>query len=90
VYELLILILVVFAVGALRPRWSSLAVAVGVGAAAGAWVYMLEEVPGDPKGLDDVAWSAAFGAVVAVGFAFVCCLGVLVGRRLRARRSLLH
>jgi hypothetical protein len=89
-YELLILILVVFAVGALRPRWSSLAVAVVVGAAAAAWSYMLEEVPGYPKDLGDVAWSAAFGAVVAVAFAFVCCLGVLAGRRLRSRRSLLH
>jgi drug/metabolite transporter (DMT)-like permease len=90
VYELLILILMALAFGTLRPRWSSLAVAVGVGAAVAAWSYTLEEIPGEPKGIDDVAWSVGFGAGAAVAVAFVCGVGVLLGRKLRSRRSLLR
>jgi peptidoglycan/LPS O-acetylase OafA/YrhL len=90
VYELLSLILMALAFGALRPRWSSLAVGVIVGAAVAAWTLTLDEIPADPKGVDDVAWSVGFGAVVAVAVAFVCGIGVLLGRKLRSRRSLLH
>jgi peptidoglycan/LPS O-acetylase OafA/YrhL len=90
VYELLILSLVVFTFGALRPRWSSLAVAVVVGALVAAWSLTLEQTPGDPKGLDDVAWSVIFGVIAAVAVALVCGIGVLLGRKLRSPRSLLR
>jgi hypothetical protein len=88
-YEFLILVLLALALGVLRPRWSSLVAAVVVGAVVAAWSFMLEDIPGEPKGMDDVAWSAAFGGLAAIATALVRALGVLIGRKLRARRSLL-
>jgi hypothetical protein len=44
VYELLILILTPLAFGALRPRWSSLTVAVAVRAAVAAWSFTLDDI----------------------------------------------
>ena len=89
-YELLIILLGAFAFGALRPRRSSLAVAVVVGALVAAWSFTLEVIPGDPKGPDDVAWSVMFGVVAAAAVSLVCAIGVLAGRRLRAPWSLLR
>jgi hypothetical protein len=57
-----------------------------VGATVAVWSFTLEEIPGDPKGVDDVAWSVGFGALATVVLAFVCGVGVLLGRRLRSRR----
>jgi hypothetical protein len=74
----------------LRSRWSSLAVAVVAGALVAAWSFMLEDIPGDPKGIDDVAWSVAFGGLAGVAIAIVIAVGLLIGRKLRGRQSLLR
>jgi len=48
---------------------------------------MLEDIPGEPKGIEDVVWCAAMGSAVGLIGAGICALGVLTGRALRARRS---
>jgi hypothetical protein len=84
VFELVFLCVLALAFGVLRPRWSSLVVAVVVGAAAAVWSFLLEDIPGDPKGVDDVAWSIVFGGAAAAAVALVCAIGVLLGAKLRS------
>ncbi len=87
-YELLFLLLLALAVGVARPQWSSLGVALVAGAAVAMWAYNLEAIPGEAKGVADVAWAAVVGVMAAVPVAVAGALGVLIGRRLR--RSLVH
>ena len=87
-YELLFLLLLALAVGVARPQWSSLGVALVAGAAVAMWAYNLEAIPGEAKGVADVAWAAVVGVMAAVPVAVAGALGVLIGRRLR--RSLAH
>lgn len=69
-------------VGWIRPRWSSLAVAVVPGGLAFAWLLMHEQIPGDETTMADIAWYLGMSLVVAAVIALACACGVLVRRAL--------
>jgi hypothetical protein len=85
--ELVAFALVAFGVGAVRPRWSALLVALVPAALAFVWLLMHEDNPYDPIGAGDLAWFAAMSSVVGAAFALVCALGVVVRRALLYGRA---
>ena len=89
VLEVFLTLVVVAAVGWLRPRWSSLWVAVIPGGVVFAWLLLHEDVPFDPVGLVDIAWYVAMSLVVGALFAVTCGLGIIARQALmrRTRRS---
>ena len=72
------------ALGVVRPRWSTLLVAVVPVVLAFAWLVMHEDIPGDPLGLVDLAWYAGMSLAVGAAFALALACGVVLGRVLRA------
>jgi hypothetical protein len=89
--ELAVLVIAVAGVGLVRPRWSSLLVAVVPAGLAFLWLLLHEDVPEGLPGADvsasDIAWYVVMSALVGVAFALPCALGVIAGSALRKRRA---
>ena len=81
--ELVALAVASVALGAVRPRWSTLWAAVLPTLLAFAWLVMHEDIPGDPLGAADLAWYAGMSLVVGAAFALAIAVGVVAGRRAR-------
>ena len=75
------------ALGALRPRWTSLLAAVVPASLACVWLFTHEDIPGDETGFGDIAWYVGLGLAVGAVFALACAGGVVLGRVLRVRRT---
>lgn len=69
--------------GAFRPRWTTLLVALIPALLSFVWLLLHEDIPGDPVGVVDVAWYAGMSLVVGAVYALACACGVVVGRALR-------
>ena len=91
VIQLALLVALVAGVGVIRPRWSSLLVAVVPGGLAFAWFLLHEDVPAGVPGAgvsaSDIVWYVGMSAVVSAAFALPCALGVIAGRALLRRRA---
>jgi hypothetical protein len=78
--ELAALIGVYVALGAVRPRWTTLLAALLPTVLAFAWLVMHEDIPGAPLGLADLAWYAAMSLLVGAVFALAAAAGLALGR----------
>jgi hypothetical protein len=83
VLEVAVLLAAVAAVGAIRPRWSTLLVALVPAGLAFLWLLGQEDVPGDELTAGDLGWFGGMSAVAGAAFAAACALGVITGRALR-------
>jgi hypothetical protein len=86
VIELAAALAVAAVAGWLRPRRSTLAVALVPTAMAFAWLYAHEDIPGDPITLIDVAWYAGMSLVVGASFMLATALGI-AARKAAHRRD---
>jgi hypothetical protein len=80
VIELGVALAVTAAIGWVRPRWSSLAVAAIPTGLAFAWLFLHEDIPGYRITPSDVAWYLGMSFVVGAAFALACSLGILAGK----------
>jgi hypothetical protein len=64
------------ALGAVRPRRTTLLVAGLPTLLAFAWLVMHEEIPGDRIGLADLLWYAGMSVLVGAGVAFAIAVGI--------------
>jgi hypothetical protein len=91
VMELPVLVAAAAGVGLIRPRWSSLLVAVVPAGLAVLWLLLHEDVPADVPGADmsasDIGWYLVMGGLVGAAFALPCAVGVIAGRAVRQRRA---
>jgi hypothetical protein len=88
VIELVVLAAVYVALGALRPRWSTLLAALIPAALAFAWLLLHEDVPGDELGLVDVAWYSGMSLMVGGVYGVASAGGIALGRfRSRGREA---
>jgi hypothetical protein len=85
--ELAVMFAACAALGALRPRWTSLLVAVVPASLACLGLFLHEDIPGYRTDLGDVAWYVGMSLGVGTVFALVCAGGVVSGRALRDRRT---
>lgn len=83
--ELAVLAVVYLALGALRPRWTTLLAALIPTVLSFVWLVLHEDIPGDPLGFVDLAWFAGMSLVVGAVYVLASAGGVVVGRALRCR-----
>jgi hypothetical protein len=83
VIELAVLAVAYVALGALRPRWTTLLAALIPAVLSFVWLLLHEDIPGDPLGFVDLAWYAGMSLVVGAVNALAVSGGVVVGRALR-------
>ena len=81
--ELTVLAVVYVALGALRPRWTTLLAALIPALLSFLWLLLHEDIPGDPLGFVDVAWYAGMSLAVGAVYALASAGGVVAGRALR-------
>jgi hypothetical protein len=87
VVEPAVLVVAVAGVGVIRPRWSSLVVALVPAGLTCLWLILQEDVPGEDVGSSDMVWYVAVSGLVGAAFLPVCAVGVIAGRALRGRRA---
>jgi hypothetical protein len=71
------------ALGALRPRWTTLSAAFLPAAVAFVWLLLHEDIPGERLGFVDYAWYAGMSLLVGGVYAVAAAVGVVSGRALR-------
>jgi hypothetical protein len=86
VLEIAVALALAAALGWLRPRWSTLGVALVPTGLAFAWLLMHEDVPGERTTAIDLAWFAGMSLLAGLGFVAACAAGVLARRLGRGRR----
>jgi hypothetical protein len=78
-----VLVVAYVALGALRPRWTTLLAAVIPAVLAFVWLLLREDVPGYTPGVVDFAWYAGMSLAVGAVYALAAAGGVALGRALR-------
>jgi hypothetical protein len=73
------------ALGALRPRWTTLLVALIPAVLAFAWLLLHEDIPGDKLGFIDLVWYVGMSLAVGGVYALASAGGVVLGGALRRR-----
>lgn len=73
------------ALGALRPRWTTLLVALIPAVLAFVWLLLHEDIPGDKLGVVDMVWYVGMALAVGGVYALASASGVVLGRALRRR-----
>jgi hypothetical protein len=81
--ELSVLAVAYVALGALRPRWTTLLTALVPAALSFVWLLLHEDIPGETLGFVDLAWYAGMSLAVGAVYALASAGGVAVGRALR-------
>jgi hypothetical protein len=81
--ELAVLAVAYVALGALRPRWTTLLAALIPAALAFVWLLLQEDIPGETLGFVDVAWFVAMSLAVGAVYGLASAGGVVVGRAWR-------
>jgi hypothetical protein len=71
------------ALGALRPRWTTLLAAAIPALLAFVWLLLHEDVPGDTPGFADLAWYVGMSLAVGAVYALASAGGVMAGRAFR-------
>jgi hypothetical protein len=87
VIELAVALAAAVVIGLVRPRWSTLSVALVPTALAFAWLLLHEDIPGEATALGDVVWYVAMSLMVGAAFALACLLGIVVRRTGGRRRT---
>ncbi len=77
------LVVAYVALGALRPRWTTLLAALIPAALAFVWLLLHEDVPGDKLDVVDFAWYVGMSLAVGGVYALASAGGVVLGRALR-------
>lgn len=85
--ELAVLAAAYAALGALRPRWTTLLAAFVPAALAFVWLLLHEDVPGDELGVVDVAWYVGMSLAVGAVYVLVSAGGIVLGKVLRRLAS---
>ena len=75
------------ALGAIRPRWTTLIAAGLPTVLAFAWLLMHEQIPDDRIGVADVLWYAGMSVFVGSGVALAIAVGIAARRAHGASRS---
>jgi hypothetical protein len=78
--ELAALIAGSLALGALRPRRTTMLAATVPACLSFAWLLMHEDIPGDTLGFVDLIWYAGMSCAVGMAFALAIAAGVVLGR----------
>jgi hypothetical protein len=81
--ELAFLAVAYVALGALRPRWTTLLAALVPAGLSFVWLLLNEDIPGEAPGPVDLAWFVGMSLAVGAVFAFASAAGVVLGRALR-------
>jgi hypothetical protein len=83
VMELTVLAGAYVALGALRPRWTTLLAALIPTMLAFIWLLLHDDVPGDNLGFVDFAWYIGMSLAVGGVYAVASAGGIVLGRALR-------
>jgi hypothetical protein len=81
--ELAVLAAAYVALGALRPRWTTLLAALIPASLAFVWLLLHEDVPGDDLGHVDMAWYSGMSLTVGGVYGVASAGGIALGRVLR-------
>lgn len=81
--ELAVLAALFVALGAVRPRWTTLLAALIPAMLAFVWLLLHEDIPGDKLAFVDLAWYAGMSLAVGGVYALASAGGVVLGRALR-------
>jgi hypothetical protein len=84
--ELAVLAAAYIALGALRPRRTTLLAAFIPAVLAFVWLLLHEDVPGDELSFVDLAWFAGMSVATGGVFALASIVGIMLGRAF-CRRS---
>jgi hypothetical protein len=87
VVEFALALAVAVVIGLVRPRWSTMSVALVPSALAFAWLLLQEDIPGEATTVSDVVWYVGMSLVVGAAFALACLLGIVVRRTGGRRRT---
>jgi hypothetical protein len=81
--ELAALAVAYVALGALRPRWTTLLAALIPAGLAFVWLLLHEDIPGEELGFVDLVWDVGMSLAVGGVYAVASAGGVVLGRAVR-------